>query len=327
MTTACLFPGQGSQFVGMGRDLYDRFPEAQAVFDQADDQLQGVPLLDLMFGTGADDAAAADALRQTEITQPALYVHSMAAMSILSSAGFLPDMSAGHSLGEYTALAATEAITFADGLDLVRLRGLAMAEAGREQPGTMAAVLGMEDFDVESVCNAATEETRSVVQAANYNAAGQIVISGSIAAVQAAMRIARERGARKVVELQVSGAFHSPLMESAREKLSEALRDLVIREPVCPIYLNVTARPTRNPESIRAALLLQLTSPVRWAQIVRNMKADGAERYVEIGSGSVLSGLVKRTLGRDAITFTAGTSQDIEPTLDQLAEDFTFDEE
>ncbi len=324
--TASIFPGQGSQFVGMGRELYEHYPEAQACFDQADDQLADLGLLNLMFGADGTEESVAEKLKQTEITQPALFVHSMATMSVLSAAGFLPDMAAGHSLGEYSALAATEAITFADGLDLVRLRGLAMADAGRDHPGAMAAVLGMEDCDVEGLCNRATEDTRAVVQCANYNAPGQIVISGDVAAVHRAMKLAVERGARKVVELPVSGAFHSPLMESARERLAGALRDLVIREPVCPIYLNVTARPTRDPEAIRAALLLQLTSPVRWAPSIRNMKADGAERFVEIGSGNVLTALVRRTLGRDVPSFTAGNAADIEHAVTELAGDVAFDD-
>lgn len=324
--TASIFPGQGSQFVGMGRELYETFPEAQACFDQADDQLTDLGLLDLMFGSNETNESAAERLKQTDITQPALYIHSMATMSVLSAAGFMPDMAAGHSLGEYSALAATEAITFADGLDLVRLRGLAMADAGRDNPGSMAAVLGMEDCDVEGVCNRATEDTRAVVQPANYNAPGQVVISGDVSAVHRAMELASERGARKVVELPVSGAFHSPLMESARERLANALRDLVIREPICPIYLNVTARPTRDPEAIRAALLLQLTSPVRWAQSIRNMKADGAERFVEIGTGNVLIGLVRRILGRDVPCFTAGSADDMDHALSELAGDVAFDD-
>jgi [acyl-carrier-protein] S-malonyltransferase len=318
--TALLFPGQGSQYVGMGRDLYEAYPQAQAVFDQADDLLEDVPLLDLMFGATASKETATETLRQTENTQPALFVHSMAAVSVLSSSGFAADMAAGHSLGEYSALAASEAITFADGLELVRLRGLVMSEAGNDRPGAMAAVMGMEDCDVEDICNTATAETPGVVQAANYNAPGQIVISGDQKSVEKAMQLANEQGARRVVALPVSGAFHSPLMEPAREKFAGVLRDIVIREPICPVYLNVTARPTRDPEAIRAALLLQLTSPVRWVQTVRNMKADGTERFIELGPGSVLSGLVKRTLGSEVETSTAGKEKELNNLLKELAD-------
>lgn len=325
--TALLFPGQGSQYVGMGHDLYDVFPQAQAVFDQADDQLEGVPLLDLMFGDPDDMEAATKALKQTEITQPALFVHSMAAMSVLSSAGVVPDMVAGHSLGEYSALAAAEAITFADGLALVRERGLVMSEAGSDRPGAMAALIGMEDSAVEEICNAATAATPGVVQAANYNAPGQVVISGDSVSVEEASRLARNNGARKIVALPVSGAFHSPLMEPARELFASTLRDVVIREPICPVYLNVTARPTRDPEAIRAALLLQLTSPVRWVQTIRNMKVDGSERFIEVGSGAVLSGLVKRTIGRETETQTAGKVEDVTELLGGFPEiDLDFDE-
>ncbi len=313
--TSLLFPGQGSQFVGMGRDLYDAFPQAQAVFDQANDLLEDVPLLDLMFGDPDDADRSAAALKNTENTQPALLVHSMASMAVLTSLGVVPDMAAGHSLGEYTALAATEAITFADGLDLVRRRGLVMADAGSDRPGAMAALIGMEESEVESVCHTATSSTPGVVQAANFNAPGQIVISGDTAAVEEAMKLAGERGARRVITLPVSGAFHSPLMEPAVERFAGKLRDIVIREPVCPVYLNVTARPTRDPDAIRAALLLQLTSPVRWVQTIRNMAADGSERFIEVGSGSVLTGLVERTLGRDAVTATAGTETDMADLL------------
>lgn len=294
----------------MGQDLFEQFPEARARFEAANDLL-GFALTDVMFGTGGDPEAEAEALKQTDITQPALYVHSLAVMAVLESQGVTPDMTAGHSLGEYSALAAAGAITFEAGLQAVRLRGQLMAGAGDKRPGTMAAILGIDDADVEAVCADATESDTSLVQPANFNAAGQVVISGDVDAVQRAMALAETRGARKVIALPVSGAFHSPLMQDARDGLADGLASLVIHTPRCPVYLNVTAKPSTDPEEIRTRLLEQLTAPVRWSQTLQHMDADGAARFVEVGAGRVLSGLVKRTLGRRTETATYGKAAEV----------------
>ena len=313
MTTAFLFPGQGSQTVGMGADLAQQFPEAQARFDEADAVL-GFSLSDAMFGRSSDAAEdggadqAADRLKQTEITQPALYVHSLAAAAVLDARGIRPDMAAGHSLGEYSALAACGACSFADGLRIVRTRGLLMARAGEGRPGTMAALLGLDDDAAEQVCADASAAGDGVVVAANYNAPGQVVISGDPAAIDRAIEGAKAAGARRALPLPVSGAFHSPLMEDARAELGAALEQIAWQRPRCPVYLNVTARPTTDPAEIRARLLEQLTAPVRWSQTLQAMQAGGAERFVEVGTGSVLSGLVKRTLGRGVPSAQAGTA-------------------
>ena len=310
MATAFLFPGQGSQFVGMGADLYEQFPEARAVIDEADRHLD-FPLKERMFGAGGDADAEQAALTQTDVTQPALYVHSLAAFAVLEKQGHAPDMTAGHSLGEYSALAAAGALGVIDGLRLVRLRGQLMARAGDERPGTMAAVLGIDPDALERVCEEVTDTGEGVVQCANFNAPGQIVISGDNSAVERAGEAAKAAGAKRVIPLTVGGAFHSPLMGYARDGLGEALERAEIRAPRCPVYLNVTAQPTTDPDEIRRQLLAQLTAPVRWAQTLEAMRAGGADRFVEVGAGNVLAGLVKRTLGRDVETATAGKADEL----------------
>jgi [acyl-carrier-protein] S-malonyltransferase len=309
--TAYLFPGQGSQAVGMAADLYDSFPEAAALIDSAD-RLLDFPLKERMFGGAADSEQDLEALTRTDVTQPALYVHSVAAMAVLRQFGDAPDMAAGHSLGEYSALAAVGALEFEEGLRLVRLRGQLMARAGDERPGAMAAVLNLDAEMLDSICEDISQRGEGVVQPANYNAPGQIVISGDREAVERASAAAREAGARRVVPLPVSGAFHSPLMEFAVAGLREALQEASIRTPACPVYLNVTARATTDPEEIRMRLVEQLTAPVLWMQTLEAMQGDGAARYLEVGTGSVLSGLARRTLGRDVETATAGTREDLE---------------
>lgn len=307
MPTAFLFPGQGSQKPGMGADLFEQFPTARARFEEANEVL-GFSLSDIMF---SDEEDAAEKLKQTEITQPALYTHSLAAMAVLEEKGVSPEMAAGHSLGEYSALAAVGAMSFADGLRAVRRRGDLMAQAGVIRPGAMAAILGLDNEVVEAICEDASEEG-DVAVAANYNSPGQIVISGDRGAVSRASEAAKEAGARRALPLPVSGAFHSPLMEYAVDGLGEALASLQIQTPRCPVYLNVTASPTSDPGEIRQRLLDQLTSPVRWAQSLEAMAADGTTRFVEVGTGNVLSGLVKRTLGRELETAQAGTVDNIQ---------------
>jgi len=311
MKTAFLFPGQGSQVVGMAFDLFDNNEAARSVIERADTVLE-MSLSDIMFGSGDPGQADIDkaVLTRTQNTQPALFVHSMAMMSALPSSASLPDMVAGHSLGEYSALAAAGAISFEDGLRVVRLRGELMAQAGDIRPGAMAAILGMEDADVETLCADAAQG--GVVQPANFNSPGQVVISGDVEAVQRAIDLASERGARRALALPVSGAFHSPLMDFATEGLSEALAALDIRPPSCPVILNVTAEATTDPEEIRRRLVEQLTAPVRWAQSLATMQEAGASRFVEVGAGKVLTGLVKRTLGRDVATQSYAGMSDLE---------------
>ena len=282
-SVAFLFPGQGSQYVGMGRDLYEQHPEARKLFDHADSIL-GFPLSKICFEGPEEE------LKQTKNTQPAIFLHSVIVCSIWKKEHAI--MAAGHSLGEYSALVYAGALSFEDGLRLVRLRGELMQQAGVEQPGTMAAVVGLEPAVVDEVCRSASEA--GVVQAANFNSPGQIVISGSVTGVRRAMELAKGRGAKLVKELQVSGAFHSPLMESAKNGLRLALETAAIRDASVPVYANVTAKSVRTANDIRQLLTDQLTSPVRWEESVKNMISDGATIFVEIGPGKVLQGLVKR---------------------------------
>lgn len=281
---AFVFPGQGSQYVGMGKDLFEQRPEARSVFEQAD-AILGFSLSKLCFEGPEDE------LRQTRNTQPAIFVHSLALMRLIN--GLRPNMTAGHSLGEYTALVAAHALSFEDGLRLVRLRGELMQRAGEMNKGTMAALVGLQPDDVASVCKEAS--VAGIVQPANFNSPGQTVISGSVEGVRKAMEIAKQRGAKLVKELVVSGAFHSPLMESARAELKQALDRTEIRDASIPVYANVTAEPVHRASEIRDLLFKQVTSPVQWEQTIRNMLRDGASTFHEVGPGKVLQGLVKRT--------------------------------
>lgn len=285
MSSAYLFPGQGSQFVGMGKDHYDSNPDFAEMVDQANEIL-GIDLKSIMF-EGPEDK-----LKQTEFTQPAIFMHSVALYKTLDVS---PDMVAGHSLGEFSALVACGAVSFEDALKIVRRRGELMQAAGTSNPGTMAAIIGMDDDKVEAVCKKATESTGKEVVAANYNCPGQLVISGYTESVKAAVDIAKEEGARMAMLLPVSGAFHSSLMEPAYVGLKESLENLTINAPICPIYSNFTAEPTSDVEEIRSNLLNQLMNPVRWTQTLQNMLANGATSFVEVGPGKVLQGLVKRT--------------------------------
>lgn len=280
--TAFIFPGQGSQYLGMGRDFFHSDETSRALFKLADEIL-GVPLSSICFEGPEEE------LKQTHNTQPAIYLHSMVVFRKLDRA---PDMVAGHSLGEYSSLVAAGAMTFEDGLQLVRLRGELMQRAGTEQHGTMAAVVGLLPEVVEEVCREASAV--GIVQPANFNSPGQIVISGSVDGVRKGMELAKARGAKLVKELVVSGAFHSPLMESARNGLKKKLDETNIVDATIPVYANVTAEPVTKAEDIRDLLFRQLTSPVRWEESVIHMVRDGAEQFVEIGPGKVLQGLVKR---------------------------------
>ena len=289
---AYIFPGQGAQFTGMGLDLYENFPLAQELFEKANDIL-GFNITDIMF------EGTAEALKETKVTQPAIFLHSVILAKTLG-ASFKPDMVAGHSLGEFSALVANGSLTFEDGLRLVSKRALAMQKACEIQPSTMAAVLGLDDAIVENVC----ANTQGIVVAANYNCPGQLVISGEIDAINRACETLKEKGARRALVLPVGGAFHSPLMEPAREELAAAIENTIFNKPNCPIYQNVTANAVNDETSIKANLISQLTAPVRWTQSVQQMIADGATLFTEVGPGNVLQGLVKK-INRDAETASA----------------------
>jgi len=278
---AYVFPGQGAQFTGMGKDIYESSTTAKNLFDRANDIL-GFNLTAVMFEGTADEQ------KQTKVTQPAIFLHSVAIA--LSNDSFAPDMVAGHSLGEFSALVANKALSFEDGLRLVSKRALAMQRACEINPSTMAAIIGLADPVVEEVC-ASIEE---IVVAANYNCPGQLVISGSIKGIDIACEKLKAAGAKRALPLQVGGAFHSPLMELAREELAAAIESTVFTSPVCPVYQNVNALPSSDVEEIKKNLIAQLTSPVRWTQSVQKMVKDGARTFVECGPGKVLQGLVKK---------------------------------
>ena len=279
---AYIFPGQGAQFSGMGLDLYEKFPEAQKLFEKANDIL-GFSITDIMF------EGTAEQLKETKVTQPAIFLHSVILAKVLGD-DFKPEMVAGHSLGELSALVANGVLSFEDGLTLVSKRALAMQKACEIQPSTMAAVLGLEDKVVEDTC----AEIDGIVVAANYNCPGQLVISGEVEAVEKACEVLTEKGARRALVLPVGGAFHSPLMEPAREELAAAIEATNFNEPTCPIYQNVAAKAVTSPEKIKENLIAQLTAPVKWTQCVQAMVADGGTEFIEVGPGKVLQGLMRK---------------------------------
>lgn len=286
---AYVFPGQGAQFSGMGKDLYNQFPSVKEMMDTANEIL-GFEITKTMFEGSVED------LKQTQITQPAIFIHAVAMAKALGN-DFRPEMVAGHSLGEFSALVANGVLDFEDGLRLVHRRALAMQEACDKTAGTMAAVLGLEDALVETIC----EKTPGVVVAANYNCPGQLVISGALEAVEKACEALKEAGARRALILPVGGAFHSPLMEPARTALAAAIEATTFNPPICPIYQNVTAHAVTAPEDIKLNLISQLTAPVKWTQSVQSMVADGATEFIELGPGKVLQGLVKK-IASEALT-------------------------
>lgn len=286
---AYIFPGQGSQFVGMGKDLYESTDLAKAMFEQAN-EIIGFRISDIMFNGTEED------LRQTNVTQPAIFIHSVIAARVMGD-DFKPDMVAGHSLGEFSALVANGTLSFEDGLKLVIERANAMQAACESTPGTMAAILALDDAKVEEICSG----TEGIVVAANYNCPGQLVISGEVEAVKAACAAMTAAGAKRALLLNVGGAFHSPLMEPARERLAKAIETTNFRQPRCPIYQNATATSHTSVDEIRANLIAQLTAPVRWTQSVEHMVADGATTFSEVGPGKVLQGLVKKISKEAAI--------------------------
>nr|WP_294948014.1 ACP S-malonyltransferase [uncultured Mucilaginibacter sp.] len=278
---AYIFPGQGAQFPGMGKDLYEQSEQAKELFDKANEIL-GFRITDVMFEGTEDD------LKQTNVTQPAIFLHSVIMAKVM--AGFEPEMVAGHSLGEFSSLVATGALSFEDGLRLVAARANAMQKACEIQPGTMAAILALDDFTVEDICH----QVSDVVVPANYNCPGQLVISGSIAGIDAACEKMLAAGAKRALKLNVGGAFHSPLMEAARVELQDAILATEFKTPICPVYQNIDAKPYTDVEEIKRNLIAQLTGPVRWTQTVEQMLRDGATSFTEVGPGKVLQGLVKK---------------------------------
>ena len=291
---AFVFPGQGAQYPGMGKELYDSGNRARLMFDQADEIL-GFSITEIMFGGTDDD------LRQTRVTQPAIFLHSVIIAEVLGNR-FNPDMVAGHSLGEFSALVAAGALEFGDGLRLVSARAKAMQKACETRPSTMAAVIGLDDAVVEDICNSIDD----IVVPANYNTIGQLVISGTTEAIDRAITLLSERGARRALKLSVGGAFHSPLMEPARAELEDAIGSTPFKTPLCPVYQNVTALPSTDSSTIKQNLVAQLTSPVRWTQTVINMVNAGATRFTEVGPGNVLQGLIRKT-SPGAEAFSAST--------------------
>ena len=279
---AYVFPGQGAQFPGMGKDLYENNTNAKSLFEQANDIL-GFRITDIMFSGTPDD------LKQTKVTQPAVFLHSVISAIVMGNE-FVPQMVAGHSLGEFSALVASKALSVEDGLKLVYARAMAMQKACELNPSVMAAVLGLKDEIIEDICS----KINGVVVPANYNCPGQLVISGSNEAIDEACVKLKEAGAKRALKLPVGGAFHSPLMEPAKVELEEAIKKTIYKEPICPIYQNIDARPHTNPAEIKANSIAQLTGPVRWTQTIQNMIADGADYFKELGPGTVLQGLIKK---------------------------------
>ena len=291
---AYVFPGQGAQFTGMGKNLYDNSALAKELFQKADEQL-GFEISKIMFEGTAEE------LRQTKVTQPAVFLHSVILSKTLGN--FKPDMVAGHSLGEISALVANETLDFESGLNLVYKRAMAMQKACEMNPSTMAAILGLDDAIVEQIC----AETEEIVVAANYNCPGQLVISGEVPAVEKACEKMKEAGAKRALMLPVGGAFHSPLMKPAEDELAEAIRQTEFKNPVCPVYQNVTTTAVTDPEEIKKNLIAQLTAPVKWTQSVRNMVKDGATEFIEVGPGNTLQGLIRK-IDANAVTSSASAT-------------------
>ncbi len=309
-----MFPGQGSQYPGMASDLYQQYAKVRALFDEADGIL-GFELSECCFAQDTATDRAEWVLTQTDICQPAIYLHSLAVFKAL---GRPPVAVAGHSVGEYSALAASGAIAFSDGLRLVRLRAQLMGQAGEQRRGAMSAILGMDAAALVATCKEASTDDE-VVQPANFNAPGQVVISGDAAAVTYASALARQRGARRVIPLRVSGAFHSPLMQDVYGPLALHVADLEIGIPDCPVYMNALGTATTDPAQIRQNLLQQLTSPVLWMQLIRAMDRDGCTRYVELGPGRVLSGLTRRILGRGTDVRSVGFAHEVADAINLMS--------